>query len=356
LVTEKVEKCSKTTVVFITTCSQNKVGWGRSYGTWPNCERVPDRLLSARNSLYETLRQHELQKLRGAVLGPDFIRDSNQDGAYLPACTRYARGQFMTSLELAFKEDLRLWLDENTLFFITGLYGIVYSCEPIQNYDVELEGLAGEYWQRKRSLLTDCLRGFLERGSILLDCCGEPRYSDLIDWQDIEKQGFQVFHAIDPLRKGGQVRAEAGSLAANINGTILEQIKNGSEFPGVNAVIKFVGNTEFSQPRTGASGHLPRVGVIETDRGDEFSKVTKEAERQGWNRHFNFEKISTPEELKKAYQDRVEQCICLIPEEHHDYLVKWGKGKEPRAIYGHELLKVRRPIDLVLWFKDLNRK
>ena len=338
---------TRATAVFLTTCSKSKVGGG-PHGR-PNCNMVPDSLLKARNSLYNSLTKGEPQKLRGAVQGPDFIRDSNGAGFYLPAHVRYARGQFMTSLEAELKEALDLWFHENRLVFISGLYGIVDASEPIQNYDVELEGLAEGYWRENRNALTDCLRGFLEEGSILLDCCGEPRYSDLIDWQDIEQRGFQVFHAIDRLREGGQIRAETGFRAANINAEMLEKIKNGCELEGVNAVIKFVGTSEFLQVRTGASGHLPQVGVIETGR-DESSRVAREAARQGWSRHFNFKSISTPEALASSYRDGVAQCICLIPLKDHKHLVEWGGGKHPKEVFGGELLMVKHPIDLVLRF------
>jgi hypothetical protein len=69
---------------------------------------VPDSLLRARNSLYDSLRRGEPQKLCGAVQGPDFIRDSNKAGVYLPAYVRYARGQFMTSLEGELQKALDL--------------------------------------------------------------------------------------------------------------------------------------------------------------------------------------------------------------------------------------------------------
>jgi cytoplasmic iron level regulating protein YaaA (DUF328/UPF0246 family) len=133
---------------------------------------VPDKILKARKSLYYLLMRGESQKLRGAVLGLDFDKDSTADGSYCPAHVRYARGQFMTSLEGELEETLDLWFDANRLFFLSGLYGIVGASEPIQNYDVELAEKAADHWEKNRNSLTEFLLGSLEKGSTLLDCCG----------------------------------------------------------------------------------------------------------------------------------------------------------------------------------------
>ena len=298
--------------VFLTTCSKSKVGVGSSYRDWHTGVTVPNKILKARNSLYEVLRQRELRSLREAVRGLDFVKDSSMGGAYLPAHVRYARGQFMTSLERELQETLNLWFGANRLFFLSGLYGIVSALEPIQNYDVELAGRAAVHWNENRNALTDYLLGLLETGSVLLDCCGDARYSDLVDWKKIEESGFPVLHATDRQREGAQVRAEAGFLAANINEERLKRMRDGEKFPGINADIKFISHKDFRQLPTDTSGHLPLVGVVETGE-DEFCDVIKEAARQRWDEHFRFEKILAFEKLKRSFKDGVSQCICIIP-------------------------------------------
>ena len=335
--------------VFLTTCSKNKVGSGVPYCDLPNRVTVPDKILRARKRLYELLRQRDPQKVRGVVPGLDFVNDSTKVGVYYPAHIRYARGQFMTSLEGELKEALDLWFDTNRLFFLSGLYGIESALEPIQVYDVELGDLAANHWKENRNSLTDFLLGLLEKDSILLDCCGDSRYSNLLDWKKLEENDFPVMHAIDRNSEGGQVRAEAGILAANINEEKLKRMRDGEEFPGVNADIKFVSSNEFLQHYTVSSGHLPRVGVVDTGL-HEFSDVTKEAKRRGWDDHFRFEEISTPEALGCAYQGGVGQCICLIPSKGHKHLVQWCRGKQLQDVFGGELLKVSSLPKLVLRF------
>jgi hypothetical protein len=155
----------------------------------------------------------------------------------------------------------------------------------------------------------------------------------------------------DRQREGGQVRAEAGVLAAKINDETIKRMESGEKIPGLNADIEFVSSNEFHQPHTGLSGHLPWVGVINTDL-NEFSVVTVEAERRGWDKHFRFKLIGTPEALERAYQDGVKQCICLIPSRSHRFLVDWCGGRQPQDVFRGELLKVHRPIKLVLRFSN----
>jgi hypothetical protein len=338
--------------VFLTTCSKNKVGGGLPYCNCPKRVTASGKILKLRNRLFDLLLQREKQRLRGAVQGLDFVNDSTADGVYLPARIRYARGQFMTSLEKELTEALDLWFSTNSLFFLSGLYGIVSALEPIQNYDIELAELAANYWKANRNSLTDSLIGLLKQGSILLDCCGDSRYSDLVDWKKIEENGYPVLHALDRQREGGQVRAEAGILAANINEERLKRIRDGEVFQGANADIKFVSNNEFLQPRTGSSGHFPLVGVIDTSNG-EFLKVTKKAARQGWDKYFSFKIIRTPEALGRAYQNGMKQCICLIPPRAHSYLVDWCGGKLPKDVFDGELLKVKDLAKLNLRFSAL---
>jgi hypothetical protein len=182
----------------------------------------------------------------------------------------------------------------------------------------------------------------------LLDCCGDSKYSSLIDWGKIEQNGVPVYHAIDPQREGGQVRAEAGFLAASMNEEMLRRIKGCEKFSGVNADIEFTTNHNFQTVGAIVSGHLPRVGVINT-KLNEYDSVSKYAKRQGWNRHFRFEAISTPKALGNSYKDGIEQCICLIPNKGHHYLVQWCSGRQLKDVRG-DVFMVRSLKDLLLKF------
>ncbi len=349
--------------VFLTTCSKNKLGHGLEYRNWPNQVTVPDKLLKARDSLYCKLPRGDLRSLRGAVRGPDFFNDSTTDGYYLPAHMRYARGQFMASLEDELgkrefpegerRQILDLWFEDNRLFFLSGLYGIVSASEPIQNYDVELRDLAADHWKEKRNLLTDFLLETLKslkEDSILLDCCGDERYSDLVDWSKIEKENdFQVLHATDRQHEGAQVRAEAGRLAAAISDETLKKMRDGEKFPGVNADIKCVSSDDFQRLPKSTSGPLPLVGVIDTGL-KEFATVTNAAKHRGWDKHFRFEEIPNVEALGRASQGGMRQCIQLKPERPHKHLEQWYSGKQHKRVFDGEILQVDRPVDLELKF------
>jgi hypothetical protein len=120
-------------IVFITTCSMVKKGKGdpiRQY-KW-DYNGIPE-LLRTRKKVLETM----ISGLKRPVEGPDFGGDLSE-GEYLRAFGRYGEGDFISGLESS-GADLETWVDNNQLFFISALYGLVHYKEPIQNYDLELD-------------------------------------------------------------------------------------------------------------------------------------------------------------------------------------------------------------------------
>ena len=324
------------TPVFITTCSKNKVGLGSKYGHYANTRSPSSGLLDARARCYKQLSRSGgiYSKLKSAVQGPDFVADSGREGVYQPACTRYARGSFMTSLESDLGDlNIRLdtWLTSNMLFFISGLYGLVSSKEPIQNYDVEMDTEALDYWKKNKPLLTKSLLDQLPQDSIVLDCCGDRRYSRVIDWEMIKGAGKAVFHAVDPYREGAQIRSEAASFAALIEEDSLRKLTKDGELQaaeGDNACIRFISTEEFERQTFEGNSSLPIVGII--DIKDEYDQVKKYAERQGWDRHFVFERLSTRDKLVNRLLNGG-QCILLCPSFHKDS-EGWYEGPLPSKV------------------------
>ena len=237
------------TPVFITTCSRNKLRGKHEYQRPADMIAASTDLLAARAKLFARL--PDQRQPPGLSLGPDFGNNGNTVGTYQPAHSLYSPGGFMTAFmhEMP-RQALHEWLNANQLFFISGLYGLVDACEPIQNYDVRLEGKIAEYWQARQRLLTDDLLKRLSRNSIILDCCGDFGYSALLDWRLIERAGHEVVHATALYREGGQVRAECGRLAATISEIPMAMLTDGEVFPdGVNADICFVDNDKFDQAK-----------------------------------------------------------------------------------------------------------
>lgn len=310
------------------------------------------RILNCRNHLFDSISR---QKLQGVVKGPDFEKESKMDGCYLPAFIRYARGQFMTSLEGALRENeqnsgeldglLDLWFEDNRLFFLSGLYGIMSSSEPIQNYDVLLDGKPADHWKKNQNTLTDFLLESISKDSVLLDCCGERHYSELLNWDKIGAEGFTVLHAIDPDREGGQVRAASGALASVVNEEKVKQMINGGTFQDLNANIKFVSNDEFKKlPVDNKSSSLPKVGVISRCPG-EYDLLSRYAIRRKWDKCFKFDELIKVEDVIDAQKNGTSQFILILdkgPEyDSHSRVREWFGGKDPEEVIKKGLIKVK---------------
>ena len=257
------------TPVFVTTCSRYKLSHLPNHdGKWSSRHAADSALLNARQDLFQKFqRSAENDKLKGAVPGPDFQRVSKQMGDYLPAYWRYTRGSFMGSLDFALKEAIDLWFESNRLLFISGLYGLVESHEPIQNYDVDLSGRAIAHWNDRRELLTRCLIKRLPENPIVLNCCGEYRYAQLIDWGLLEEQGIPVRHAVnavDPHDETGQIRVQAGEFAAAMRESDIAALKAETASSSGIVNIEFIDNAEFNAT---FAVHPPTSGKTDSGSG-----------------------------------------------------------------------------------------
>lgn len=331
-------------VIFITTCARTKLGWGNNYPPRP-APGWGSRLLSERRQLFESLTRSDAQKLRGATCGPDFGQERLRGGVYLEARSRYARGQFTTSLDRDLGEAVNPWFEENRLYFLSALYGIVRADEYIQNYDVELSGTAESHWRDRQQVLTEALLRSIGPGrpQTIFDCCGEAKYSELIDWQAVKAEKIQVWHAVDAVRDGAHVRAAAGAFAAAFKPNTLNGRGVPEPYSDTNADLTW--EAELSASSVVACEQRPRVFVIDTGLG-ELEQVTKEAIRRGWTSLFKFESAKTPEAL--ANLQGTEQCVCIIPKDSHTYLRNWGAGKDPTIQFRSNVLKVNRVTELEL--------
>jgi hypothetical protein len=142
--------------VFVTTCSMNKIEGGKdySYYRWRNERRVD--LLQRRRRVLEMMQTKALKSsLRLPIEGPDFGATA-EGGQYLPARKRYNEGAFIRGL-VASGRKLSEWQKKNRLYFVSALYGLANSREPIQNYDLDLrQPLLQELWKDK-DVLTEAL-------------------------------------------------------------------------------------------------------------------------------------------------------------------------------------------------------
>ena len=138
--------------VFITTCSMNKKGGGKSYRyyEWKNEGR--EELIKNRRNVLVLMQSGTIKSsLKLPVVGSDF-GGNVEDAGYLPAIKRYSQGAFVEGLK-ASNARLTEWGKKNRLYFISGLYGIVHQKEPIQNYDLDLyQDEVQTLWQRSKPI------------------------------------------------------------------------------------------------------------------------------------------------------------------------------------------------------------
>ena len=282
--------------VFITTCSMNKAGGGHRYGDRPEESRPSSEMVSARSVLYEQIKQlakpEPERRLRQAKRGPDISHGQPESGgSYLPAYERYARGSFMAALADSLEQQgntLDAWLKPGRLFFVSGLYGLVDAFEPIQNYDVEMSWPAADHWFKHRSVLAQELGKQLPEKPIVLNCCSDSRYSDLIDWGFFGDQDIPLFHAVDPLdsmREGSQIRAEAGRFAATFGVPTVRALMDGQGVPGkgTNADLHF---RQYGPDMNSSDKEIVFSGLdlLPTALIPFVEKALRERFPEGWNK------------------------------------------------------------------------
>jgi cytoplasmic iron level regulating protein YaaA (DUF328/UPF0246 family) len=130
--------------------------------------------------------------------------------AYMPAYERYD-GRFFTAMRKVSPQFWSKLPKEVEILFVSGLYGLLFWDEPIQNYDCHLndyiEGRArrqtlGDLW-RKLSLtavLCDFMNADRKRGrpfTHVFDMLSEETYQNVFDWELVcSKGGVKVQHRI----------------------------------------------------------------------------------------------------------------------------------------------------------------
>ena len=307
-------------ICFITTCSKNKRSGGADYGKVPPTIRPDGSLLLARNSIRDRIVKNEIPgDLRGGIKGPDF--GGSSAGQYLPAFERYEPGAFMSGLMGALnrQKDLTdLWFSINSLFFISGLYGIVEAREPIQNYDLKLAN-SQKFW--KPALMAQRLMGSLQKTEckLILNCCAALEYSNMVDW-DLVQDKFEVLHVVGEKFEFSQIRSAAGELAANANGRLeLERIRHGEVRIMTDADIRFVPTRAYHQILN-QTPQLPRIKrqkiaviAIHDQEFDDFNKALGRI----LSRFFEFIRVSNKDALRSAKTLGCEQCICRISQPKH---------------------------------------
>jgi hypothetical protein len=331
-------------VCFITTCSRNKIIGGEDYKNWKDAGFVSSKFLEARNSLFDRLGQRQ----SGLVKGKDFA--GTDSGFYLPAWLRYARGAFMGSLQECLREHwfadakqnlheenaIDLWLKEYPLFFISGLYGLVPAREPIQDYDVRLEGETEIFWNKNAELIARELAaqmdGIKPANILVLDCCGSFNYSKLIEWNYLIGRGIQVQHAVSPNLENSQIGAEAGRLVTHIKKDADSESLKTME-TGIDLIDTADFMMHFEQRKT--RKQLPFIGVacLASEQKRRFEEC---ARRQRWTDHFFFEYAVNKTIPNDWLAPKVRQVLCHIDNDH----------SVTHSIYGDlarfpELIKIR---------------
>lgn len=144
---------------------------------------------------------------RALCKGPDFAGNEHCTNGYLPAFKRYS-GRFFDELE---RQSPEFWVElagrPVEIMFVSGLYGLLFWDEAIQEYDCHSRDCTndhkkqtvGEIWG---STLTEGLREFIRSGSRttpfrrVYDLLSDSSYQQLFDWGKVASSGARVFHRI----------------------------------------------------------------------------------------------------------------------------------------------------------------
>lgn len=137
------------------------------------------------------------------VAGPDVGETDLGRDIYLPAYRRY-EGRFFVRLREA---DPAFWtkLDGSPveILFVSGLYGLAFWNEPIQEYDCHM----ADYLETSRERLTEVWRDTLTRvlrdlirnaapRCVVYDLLSDALYQGAFDWRKIEGGGVQIRHRV----------------------------------------------------------------------------------------------------------------------------------------------------------------
>jgi hypothetical protein len=205
--------------------------------------------------------------------GRDFGATEAAD--YLPAFERYAGrlSDQLASLAPNFWEELPPSIE---IIFVSGLYGLAFWDEAIQDYDCHFADYTDDPLRRKLcalwgSTLSDALIEFLQRQSrsapirAVYDLLSERLYEDLFAWNKI--QGATVYHRIFKRVAGADTLAPIGQiLATDIRGFACGKYK-----PGWFKLPKYKDEEplEFGfEAKLGDDPEATREGDIERTRND----------------------------------------------------------------------------------------
>jgi hypothetical protein len=215
--------------LILLSCSRDKRHGGDHFdGTarrLPSASTLPNLamdVLKTRNQIYELLHgvrsrlydedqkggfRDERVSNRVLRLGPDFGGDDIGVPIYLPAYKRYS-GRFFAELERV----APLFWDEITvrpidILFVSGLYGLLYWNELIQEYDCHLKDYRefdrkaiSSLWKPVLSpALADLLKARAQAGhpiDCVYDLLSEEAYQHVFDWEIVSSQGASVHHRI----------------------------------------------------------------------------------------------------------------------------------------------------------------
>jgi len=194
--------------------------------------------------------------------------------------------------------DLKTWVDDNQLFFISALYGLVHSNEPIQNYDLELSDEISKVWKASNAV-TKALERYLNqlwnrqiKIDCIIDCCCNINYSMLIDWPKFGR--YKIRHVV-PVGdfQPRQARWASGYLAGEDPQKILELVNDENEkYHTANSVIKL--STELPKGEMGkraavtrSAGCLPkekpRCSSLPED--EQYASFMNFAKNHGWDKY-----------------------------------------------------------------------
>lgn len=153
---------------------------------------------------------------RSLINGPDFAGPETQNAVYLPAWQRY-KGRFFTSVGEHFWAQLAEHPVE--VLFVSGLYGLLFWDERIQDYDCHLgdearrQSLSSTVADVWRPLLTDVLCEFIEQRrregapiDHVFDLLSEELYQTVFEWDQLcSSSRVEIHHRnFDPPRIGAE--------------------------------------------------------------------------------------------------------------------------------------------------------
>ncbi len=314
-------------IVYITTCSMVKKGRGDliTNSNW-DYKAIPE-LLTTRKMVLETMKSG----LKRPVEGPDFGGNSS-DGEYLKAFERYRQGDFMSGLESS-GADLKTWVDDNQLFFISALYGLVHSNEPIQNYDLELSDEISKVWKASNAV-TKALEHYLNqlwnrqiKIDCIIDCCCNINYSMLIDWPKFWR--YKIRHVV-PVGdfQPRQARWASGYLAGEDPQKILELVNDGNEkYQTANAVIWLSEELPTGEIVKGPlllevpAAFLKKNRVaVACLKDEQYASFMNFAKNHGWDKYIEFRKIMAIKKgrIKKLDAEGFKILIVHVNDTHKE--------------------------------------